>query len=212
MSKKITTLQDAFAAFKADFSGEALTVDKSRWNPKTNKGLKLTSIKAQYIVERLNEVLYDSGAGGWYFTGTHKETENGVLFFGQLTITVGDQSVIREAVGFKQFTSWSKNDGDLYKSAQTDSLSKCASHLGIGNEVYKGNVAPDDIPEITITNNDSDKDDDDYSVSDEIEASDRGAPMSPEQDDSIENVTKLKTKKKFKSRGTTNNSGSRFHR
>ena len=76
--EKAFTMQDAFDEFKKDFPEEAYDTDTSR-------GFALTSLKAQYMVERLNDTLYSNGVGGWYFTGEYQETDNGVLYFGQLT-------------------------------------------------------------------------------------------------------------------------------
>ena len=127
--------RDNFAALyeglKAPFPKEALSTDSSR-------GFALTSIKAQYVTERLNEVC---GVDGWSFTGEYKEVsgEGGVLFFGVLTINDGFKGHQQEAVGF---SAQKRNVGDAYKGAKTDALSKAASLFGLGNEVFKGNVAP----------------------------------------------------------------------
>ncbi len=115
------------------FTGEALSIDSSR-------GFALTSIKAQYVVERLNQVF---GLTGWSHTGEYRQTgpedkPTGVVFLGKLTVQNGVTGAIREAVGFSELK---RNIGDAYKGAKTDSLSKCASQLGIGNDVYKGKVA-----------------------------------------------------------------------
>lgn len=123
------TLEEAYQELKADFPPEAYSVDDSR-------GFELTSLKAQYMVERLNEVF---GLGGWDLTGNYQETENGVLFFGALLARVGDQGVEVQNVGY---AAAKRNLGDAYKSSRTDCLSKCASWLGLGNEMYKGNVKP----------------------------------------------------------------------
>lgn len=118
-----------YEQLKENFKEDALSADTSR-------GFALTSIKPQYIKERLNEVV---GIDGWRLTGEYKEVDKGVVFFGTLTIAIGDKMVSHEAPGFSENK---RNLGDTYKSAQTDSLSKCASFFGIGNEVFKGNVAP----------------------------------------------------------------------
>jgi len=112
----------------------------------------LTSIKAQYIVERLNDVF---GYGNWnaeyeiITEGTvpfpikdsentkdkyvvimrcmlSAEGTNGVEHFGGATLKVGQDL------------------NDVFKSAATDGLTKCASQLGIGNDVFKGLVSVTD--------------------------------------------------------------------
>ena len=113
----------------ADFGPEACTKDSSR-------GFDLTSVKAQYVVERLNEVV---GVMNWSFGGEYEKTDDGVLFMGALIINVNGKSNRHFAPGFSKNK---KNIGDTYKSANTDSLSKCASKFGIANAVFKGLVDP----------------------------------------------------------------------
>jgi hypothetical protein len=88
------------------------------------------SIKAQYVVERLNEVL---GISGWSLKGEFKATEKGILFFGTLEVKALSHEV--QTVGFAPFRF---DLGDAYKSAKTAALSKAASWIGVGNEVFKG--------------------------------------------------------------------------
>jgi len=141
--------RDINAELKADFPNEAYQKDLSR-----GAGSALTSIKAQYISERLNDVF---GVFGWKFTGTSEVIEGqGVLIHGELTISSGDLNRTIENFGFADFfqsykdkktQEWKKrpkNLGDVYKSAMTDSLGKCASIIGIGDSVFKGNVTVTD--------------------------------------------------------------------
>jgi len=95
----------------------------------------LSTIKAIFIVERLNDVF---GIMGWelehYIQGENPEY-----------VTVGARIYIRE---FDLYTSFQygghtlvgKNTepADGYKSSVTDALSKCASLLEIGIQVFKG--------------------------------------------------------------------------
>ena len=58
---------------------------------------------------------------------------------GSLQIVVNNEVVHSvEAIGYSDNK---KNIGDTYKSARTDALSKAGSYFGIGNEMYKGNIA-----------------------------------------------------------------------
>lgn len=127
--------KDLYAKLSAPFAQDAYSVDSSR-------GFNLTSIKAQYIVERLNEVL---GIGGWRHIGKYEvvksdsgETE-GVLFHGELLLRLGSSTHVVQSVGYSTDKS---NKGDEYKGAKTDALSKAASYIGVGNEVFKGLVDP----------------------------------------------------------------------
>ena len=134
MSKEI------YEKFKAKFPKEALSVDSSR-------GFDLTSIKGQYIRERLSDVV---GVGNWKVKQiswkewesqkTNKKgveyTEYEVMFFGTLYIKIVDEWTETDIVG----GDTSKSRSDAYKGALTNALGKGASNYGVGNEVYKGNV------------------------------------------------------------------------
>lgn len=125
----MSKLNEVYKKFLSDFPPEAYDEDNSR-------GFPLTTLKAQYIVERLNEVC---GLDGWALTGEYKEIEEGVLYFGKLTINIDGKEIVRESVGFSKDK---KNVGDSYKSARTEALSKAASYLGIGNDMFKGLIVP----------------------------------------------------------------------
>lgn len=102
----------------------------------------LTSLKAHYVVERLNEVF---GLGMWKLTGEWKDVDDGVMFIGELTASyMDDKNLVTIATGpVPGFGGVDHaNSGDAYKSARTDCLSKSASLLGVGNEMYKGNIEP----------------------------------------------------------------------
>lgn len=121
--------EEVYKELSKEFPSEAYTKDSSR-------GFDLTSLKAQYVVERLNEVL---GVMNWTFGGQFKEVAGGVLYEGVLIVNIDGRENRQTAPGF---AAAKKNLGDTYKSAQTDSLCKCASKYGVGNSVFKGLVAP----------------------------------------------------------------------
>ena len=89
----------------------------------------LSAIKVIYVVERLNDVF---GLNGWH-------VDNEVVETGQMVVVRATLSVPRYAIAIEQFGGNDNPDrGDAYKGACTDALSKCASYLGIGMDVYKG--------------------------------------------------------------------------
>ena len=133
------TVAELYKKLTAPFPKEAMSVDSSR-------GFDLTSIKAQYIIERMNEVF---GIDGWRFTGTYQSTEKGVIYLGRLIYKIENEDFIREGVGYSDNK---KNMGDTYKGATTDFISKVCSHLGVGNEVFKGNI---DVRTISENNSSS---------------------------------------------------------
>lgn len=128
---------------KEPFPKNAMSTDSSR-------GFDLTSIKPQFIVERLNDVF---GLFGWEFTPEYEVSERSVLCHGTLKVTKiesGNKTPRIEGVNYNDTRTVKQTGGsiirkslpDAYKSASTDSLSKCASWLCIGNDVFKGDVDP----------------------------------------------------------------------
>lgn len=124
-------MSDVYKKLIADFPDEALSKDMSR-------GFELTSVKAQYVVERLNEVF---GVHGWKadYTVQLLDKEQGCIVKCVLIGNVddGDLVIQRSSFGGSEIK---KQIGDTIKSAMTDSLCKAASHMGIANEVFKGKV------------------------------------------------------------------------
>jgi len=142
------TVEDLQALLEAPFPREAMSKDSSR-------GFDLTSIKAQWVVDRLNNVF---GIFGWDFKPSFEQSANHVLCHGVLTVrqtistfqqetsdhplsSATQETFLREVAqtGSHEIR---KNIGDAYKSASTDCLGKAASWLGIGNDVFKGNIDP----------------------------------------------------------------------
>lgn len=97
----------------------------------------LTTLKAMYVVERLNEVF---GLGRWELKHeVIKEQENQVLIKGKLVILDYDIE-ITEQYGSHAITGKGVELSDGYKSAITDCLSKSASHIEIGIDMFKGHI------------------------------------------------------------------------
>lgn len=127
------SVNEIYEALRKPFDLSCYSVDSSR-------GFNLTSLRAQYVSIRLNEVL---GLENWKFDGEFKETDKGVVFFGELTIKLNNEvSITKKAIGG---SSYKKNIGDTYKSAQTDALSKCGSYFGIAEQAFCGLINPEDV-------------------------------------------------------------------
>jgi len=95
----------------------------------------LSTLKAIYIVERLNDVF---GLGRWNLEHKVVVADKGyVLMEGQLKILDYD---VQLPIQYGGHTTTGTNTelADGYKSAITDILSKSASYLEIGIEVFKG--------------------------------------------------------------------------
>ena len=89
----------------------------------------LSAIKVIYVVERLNDVF---GLNGW-------RMDNEVVETGRMVVVRATLAIPKYGIAIEQFGGNDNPDrGDAYKGACTDALSKCASYLGIGMEVYKG--------------------------------------------------------------------------
>ena len=99
----------------------------------------LTSIKAMYVIERLNDIF---GVCGWSFL--HEMVERAPDY-----VTVKGQICLKEynlctpeQYGGHKTTGTGTEIADGFKSAVTDAITKCASYLEIGIDVFKGSVPP----------------------------------------------------------------------
>ena len=97
----------------------------------------LSSIKAIYVTERLNDVF---GIGGW-------KVENEIIEkVGAMIVVKAKFTIERFGLYIEQFggndnggeNSKNFDLGDAYKGACTDALTKIASYLEIGIDVFKG--------------------------------------------------------------------------
>jgi hypothetical protein len=89
----------------------------------------LSAIRVIYVVERLNDVF---GLNGW-------RVDNEVVETGRMVVVRATLAIPKYGIAIEQFGGNDNPDrGDAYKGACTDALSKCASYLGIGMDVYKG--------------------------------------------------------------------------
>lgn len=98
----------------------------------------LSSIKAIYVVERLNEVF---GVGSWR-TKVEKESisDNGMVVV-KLIFEIPAYNVYHESYGGNDNGGENSKNfdlGDAYKGATTDALTKICSFLEIGIDVFKG--------------------------------------------------------------------------
>lgn len=117
---------------RGDFPEEAYKVHDSK--------SFLTTLKAMYIVERLNDVF---GIGRWTIDQQTVINDNGsyVLMSGRLTFLDYDCQIPTQYGGHAT-SGTNKEPADGYKSAVTDILSKSASYLEIGIDLFKGKINP----------------------------------------------------------------------
>ena len=104
----------------------------------------LSGIKVIYVVERLNDVF---GLNGWHI-------DNEIVETGRMVVVRATLTIPKYSIAIEQFGGNDNPDrGDAYKGACTDALSKCASYLGIGMDVYKGCTmsAPETAAALTRT-------------------------------------------------------------
>lgn len=90
----------------------------------------LSSIKSIYVTERLNEVF---GVGAWRVEVDKVDQSNKMVVV-KVRLTIPAYGIDYECYGGNDNTDL----GDAYKGATTDALTKIASWLGIGQEVFKG--------------------------------------------------------------------------
>lgn len=90
----------------------------------------LTAIKAIYVTERLNDVF---GVGTWSIKTDYVGRE-GKMVVCKVTLEIKDYGIYYESFGGND----NEDLGDAYKGASTDAITKIASYMGIGAEVFKG--------------------------------------------------------------------------
>lgn len=97
----------------------------------------LSSIKAIYVVERLNDVF---GIGCWKLASQVIDASTPMIVI-KAVLSIPEYDIELESFGGNDNGGEnSKNHdlGDAYKGATTDALTKICSYLGIGMDVYKG--------------------------------------------------------------------------
>lgn len=98
----------------------------------------LSSIKAIYVTERLNDVF---GCGSWQIRASKEsESSNGMIVI-KTTLTIPEYGVYYESFGGNDNGGENNKNfdlGDAYKGATTDGITKIGSYLGIGIDVFMG--------------------------------------------------------------------------
>lgn len=99
----------------------------------------LSSIKAIYVTERLNEAF---GTGGWKlkvekeYIQLFEENKKNPMVVVKTIFEVPEYEIYYESYGGND----NSDLGDAYKGATTDGITKIGSYLGIGIDVFKGKV------------------------------------------------------------------------
>ena len=97
----------------------------------------LSTIKAIYVIERLNDVF---GIGGWSTKSEVVERiEKWVVC--KTIMTIPEHNITLEAYGGND----NPDIGDAYKGAVTDGVTKIGSYLEIGIDVFKGKAPNKDV-------------------------------------------------------------------
>lgn len=98
----------------------------------------LSSIKAIYVTERLNDVF---GIGKWQLKTDLVERGNNGTVVVKATLTVPEYNVYYESFGGNDNGGENSKNfdlGDAFKGATTDAITKIGSYLEIGIDVFKG--------------------------------------------------------------------------
>ena len=98
----------------------------------------LSSIKAIYVTERLNDVF---GVGSWTTKLHHIVTAHNSMVVIKVDFAIPEYGVYYECYGGNDNGGENSKNfdlGDAYKGATTDALTKIASFLEIGIDVFKG--------------------------------------------------------------------------
>lgn len=104
----------------------------------------LSSIKAIFVTERLNDVF---GVGSWQIKVNHVTTTDKSMVVVKVEFSIPEYGIYFECYGGNDNGGENSKNfdlGDAYKGATTDALTKIGSYLEIGIDVFKGlgNTAP----------------------------------------------------------------------
>ena len=98
----------------------------------------LSSIKAIYVVERLNDVF---GIGAWKSTVSKESVSEKGMVVVKLIFEIPEYGIYHESFGGNDNGGENSKNfdlGDAFKGATTDALTKICSFLEIGISVFKG--------------------------------------------------------------------------
>jgi hypothetical protein len=124
---------EVYEKLSRDFSAEALQTYKK-------KGPTLTTIKAGYIVQRMNQTF---GVNGWAFGHSAiVKVEDEIVTTTYVWVAI--EGKIHKVSG-SGTASWKNMGGDAIKSAVTDGMTKAVSYLGCGESVFLGKVGSAEI-------------------------------------------------------------------
>lgn len=98
----------------------------------------LSTIKSIYVTERLNEVF---GTGAWRIETDIIEKQERMVVV-KLRFSIPDYGIYYECYGGND----NPDLGDAYKGATTDAITKVASWMGIGSDVFKGKYSNGQAP------------------------------------------------------------------
>lgn len=134
LNKKPFITKEMRGALRAPFPKEAhSTIDSKTY---------LTSIKAAYVIERLNDVF---GIGRWDVITKVVSEENGYVLMQGEFVSYDYDVIVPKYYGGHKTEGKGVERADGYKSAVTDCISKTASILEIGIDVFKGEIGGDGI-------------------------------------------------------------------
>lgn len=110
----------------------------------------LSSIKAIYVTERMNDVF---GVGGWRYSVEPVSVGEKGMVVVKVTYKAPEYDVYFECFGGNDNGGTGNKNfdlGDAYKGATTDALTKIGSFLEIGIDVFKGKVSsgPPPAPQV----------------------------------------------------------------
>ena len=100
----------------------------------------LSSIKAIYVTERMNDVF---GLGSWTTKVEHVTTTDKSMVVVKVVFEVPLYGIYYECFGGNDNGGENSKNfdlGDAFKGATTDAITKIGSYLGIGIDVFKGKV------------------------------------------------------------------------
>ena len=96
-------------------------------------GKALTYVDGEMVISRLNEVLDFN----WSFRVVNQGTTDVEAWvLGEISAVIDGVTVVRQQYGAQELARGSRTVTDLFKSAATDAIKKCATTLGVGLYLY----------------------------------------------------------------------------
>jgi hypothetical protein len=134
---------EIFKKFQEKFSEAAI----QRTNgSETRKGYNTTGYGYQWIVDRLNDVLFDQWGFEWEIIHSEKGNYQSGGSYYDITVRVGIWIISKDNIRHCVGGHMARLHGDALKGAITNGIKKTAAFWGIGADAFRGDLDDDHSP------------------------------------------------------------------